>query len=123
MNRRRSLPRDAREISATSALWPGLSSESLLIEEKFVNFLQAAETDADFRAEIPAFLAEIKTVFEPWQLRECLERARETEPFSPDDYEGEDPETIEMERKEDIRRCTADLLTVERAREWLLEEE
>jgi hypothetical protein len=37
-----------------------------LIGEKFLNFLQAAETDAEFRAEIPAFVAEIKTIFEPW---------------------------------------------------------
>ena len=31
-----------------------------LIGEKFLNFLEAAETDADFRAEIPAFVAKIK---------------------------------------------------------------
>jgi hypothetical protein len=35
-----------------------------LIGEKFLNFLEAAETDAEFRAEIPAFVAEIKTIFE-----------------------------------------------------------
>ena len=28
-----------------------------------------------------------------------------------------------MERQADIRRCAADLMLVERAREWLLEEE
>ncbi|MGO9108685.1 MAG: hypothetical protein ACLP9L_05580 [Thermoguttaceae bacterium] len=88
--------------------------------------VEAAETNADFRAEIPAFVAEIKTIFEPWQLRECLEKARQTEPFDPadyepdEDYEGEDPETIEMLRQDDIRHCTRDLLMVERAREWLL---
>ena len=96
-----------------------------LIGEKFINFLEAAQHDPNFRAEIPAFVAEIKMIFEPWQLRECLERARETEPFDPADYEesGDDPEEVEMERKADIRRCAADLLLVERAREWLLEEE
>ena len=46
-----------------------------LVEEKFINFLEAAETNAEFRAEIPAFVAEIKMIFEPWQLRECLEKA------------------------------------------------
>ena len=99
-----------------------------LVGEKFLDFLEAAESKADFRAEIPAFVAEIKTIFEPWQLRECLERARQTEPFDPsdyepdEDYEGEDPETIEMLRKDDIRQCTRDLLLVERAREWLLDD-
>jgi hypothetical protein len=37
-------------------------------------------------------------------------------------YVDEDPEDIEIERKADIRRCAADLLLVERASEWLLEE-
>ena len=97
-----------------------------LVEEKFINFLDAAETNAAFRAEIPAFVAEIKAIFEPWQLRTCLENARQTEPFDPadyepdEDYEGEDPETIEMLRQDDIRHCTGDLLMVEQAREWLL---
>ncbi len=34
--------------------------------EKFLNFLEAAETNATSRAGIPAFVAEIKTIFEPW---------------------------------------------------------
>ena len=91
-----------------------------LVGEKFLNFLEAAETDADFRAEIPAFVAEIKTIFEPWQLAEYLETARQTEPFDPDLYEDEDDEFIEMERQDDLRRSAADLLLVERAKEWLL---
>ena len=37
-----------------------------LVGEKFLNFLEAAETDADFRAEIPAFVAKIKEIFERW---------------------------------------------------------
>ena len=39
-----------------------------LIGEKFINFLDAAETHADFREEIPAFVAEIKSIFELWKL-------------------------------------------------------
>jgi hypothetical protein len=111
-----------------------------LVEQKFIDFLEAAEHDANFRAEIPAFVAEIKTIFEPWQLRECLDKARQTEPFDPalyepdepdepgvdygdyERYEGEDPETIEMLRQDDLRQCARDLLLVERAREWLLED-
>ena len=91
-----------------------------LIAEKFLNFLEAAEHSPEFRAEIPAFVAEIKTVFERWQLAECLDNARQTEPFDPSIYEGEDPEIIELERKEDIRRCARDLLLVVQAEEWLL---
>jgi hypothetical protein len=73
-----------------------------LIREKFLNFLEAAETDAEFRAEIPAFVAEIKTIFERWQLAEELERARQTEPFDPDLYdEDDDPEDVEMHRQDE----------------------
>src|SRR5262245_33741894 len=91
-----------------------------LIREKFLNFLEAAQTDAEFREEIPAFVAEIKTIFERWQLAEELERARRSEPFDPDLYdEDDDPEDIETHRQEDIRRSAIDLLLVERAREWL----
>src|SRR5438309_8713982 len=72
-----------------------------LVGEKFLNYLQAAENDAEFQAEIPAFVAEIKSICEPWQLAEYLEKAGWTEPFDPSIYEeeGEDVESIEMERK------------------------
>ncbi len=106
-----------------------------LVGEKFLNFLEAAETDANFRSEIPAFVAKTKTIFERWQLAQYLETARETEPFDPSLFEpmsspmlGEeeiefDTEEVEEMRRDDIRQCTRDLLLVERAREWLLEDE
>jgi hypothetical protein len=90
-----------------------------LVGEKFLNFLEAAEKDTTFQAEVPAFVAEIKRLFEPWQLAECLGKARQTEPFDPGIYEGADPEEIELERKADLRRCAADLLVVERAKALL----
>ncbi len=94
-----------------------------LIGEKFLNFLQAAETHADFRAEIPAFVAEIRSIFDTWQLAEYLETARQTKPFDPSLYdENDDPELIEVDRQEDIREAARDLLLVERAKEWLLED-
>ena len=106
-----------------------------LVGEKFLDFLEAAETDARFRDEIPAFVAEIKSIFETWQLAQYLETARETEPFDPSLFEprshsllGEekiefDADEVEDMRKDDIRQCTRDLLLVERAREWLLADE
>ncbi len=101
-----------------------------LIGEKFLNFLEAAETDAEFRAEIPEFVAGIKSIFETWQLAQYLEIARESEPFDASLYEDleeeekeeYDAEFIEEQRQNDIRRCAADLLLVERARDWLLHE-
>jgi hypothetical protein len=93
-----------------------------LVGEKLSNFLEAAEKDSTFQAELPAFVAEIKHLFEPWQLAEYLPTARQTEPFDPSIYEDVDPEDIEMERQADLRRCAADLLVVERAKAWLLGE-
>src|SRR4051812_30355083 len=88
-----------------------------LVGEKFLNFLEAAETHPDFPAEGPAFTAEIRTIFEPWQLAEYLEAARQTEPFDPDLYdEDDDPETVEGERRDDIRRSARDLLLIEQAK-------
>jgi hypothetical protein len=95
-----------------------------LVGEKFLNFLEAAETDAGFRAEIPAFAGEVKAIFERWQLAEYLETARQTEPFDPSLYdEDEDPEDVEMYRQEDIERSARDLLLVEQTRGWLLGDE
>lgn len=95
-----------------------------LVGEKFLNYLEAADASAEFRAEIPDFVAEIKRIFERWQLAQYLEVARDSEPFDPrlfaDDDEFE-PDEVEEMRRDDIRQCTRDLLLVERARDWLLE--
>jgi len=96
-----------------------------LVGEKFLNYLQAAEKEEEFRAEIPAFVAEIKAIFEQWQLAEYLEEAGWTEPFDPrlydEDDEDFDPEIIETERQDNLRRAANELLLIERAKEWLLE--
>ncbi len=104
----------ARQIEAEFGTQNALD---YLIGEKFLNFFQAAETDAEFRAEIPAFVGGIKTIFETWLLAEYLETARQSEPFDPSDYEDEDVETAEWERQSEISRSASDLLLVERARE------
>jgi hypothetical protein len=93
---------------------------NFLIGEKFLSFLEAAERLPDYRAELPAFVAQIKTIFEPSQLAECLLRARQTEPF--DLTACGDDEAAEMKRQDDLRRTTANLLLAERAKEWLLGE-
>src|SRR5437870_448184 len=103
----------ARGIEDDFGAWKALD---YLVGEKFLNFLEAAESNAEFREEIPAFVAAIKAIFEPWQLSEYLETAWRTEPFDPGLYEEEGPEVVEDERQTDIRRCAADLLLIERAR-------
>lgn len=91
-----------------------------LVGEKFINFLDAAETDEEVRAEIPEFVAEIRDIFERWQLAAYLDIARQTERFDPADYD--DPKEAEAEQRRELSESARDLLLVERAREWLLEE-
>ncbi len=96
-----------------------------LVGKKFLNFLEAADDEPSFRAEIPAFVAEIKSIFERWQLAAYLEVAKQSEPFDPslfDEDDETDAEDVEDMRKNDLRQCTRDLLLIERAREWLLED-
>jgi hypothetical protein len=78
-----------------------------LVGEKFLNYLEAADSDPTFLAEVPAFVAEIKRIFEPWQLAECPETARQTEPFDPRIYVDEDPDVVETERQADLSRRLA----------------
>jgi hypothetical protein len=117
----------AKQIEAEFGTQKALDN---LIGEKFLKFLQAAETDAEFRVEIPDFVGGIKTIFETWQLAEYLEVAGQSEPFDPSLYEPMDeeeaaeidPEEVEDLRQDELRRSASDLLLVERARAWLLGE-
>jgi hypothetical protein len=105
----------AREIAAKFGIDRAIA---YLVGEKFINFVSAAETEKEFREELPAFAAEIRDIFERWQLASYLEDTRHTERFDPADYD--DP--AEAARMQELRESANDLLLVERAREWLLEE-
>lgn len=107
----------ARDIAAEFGTDRALA---YLVGEKFINFVSEAETEASFRAELPAFATEIRDIFDRWQLAAYLEVARQTERFDPSDYD--DPDEAEVERRLELRKSADDLLLVERAREWLLGE-
>ena len=76
-----------------------------LVGEKFLDFLQYAEAHPELGADVPAFAAEIKTLFEPWQLAGYLETARQSERFDAGLYEDEDPEIVEEERQAESPLC------------------
>jgi hypothetical protein len=50
----------------------GIRNANYLIGEKFLDFIEAAEKDADFRSELPAFAARIRTLFGPQELAAYL---------------------------------------------------
>ena len=89
-----------------------------LIGEKFVQFVEAAGTDADFREELPAFITEIKTIFEPWQLAEYLDNARLTvagPDEDEDDDEDEEDDDEDDEEDEEDEDDTAEVLLLQNA--------
>lgn len=47
-----------------------------LIGEKFLNFLEASDQDADFAAEMPRFVNEIREIFEPAEILTYLDEVR-----------------------------------------------
>jgi hypothetical protein len=49
-----------------------------LIGEKFLDFIEAAESSDDFRGEFLAFAARIKTLFQPQQLAAYLARVEDS---------------------------------------------
>lgn len=113
---------DARDIADEHGTQ---QAPEYLVGEKFLNFLEAADDEPSFRAEIPAFVSEIESIFERWKVAAYLEIAKQSEPFDPilfDEDDETDAEDVEDMRKNDIRQCTRDLLLTERAREWLLQD-
>ena len=66
-----------------------------LIGEKLFTFVDAAEKDSDFAAELPAFIAAIQRQFSAAVIREYLdhlERTRFLAPVEPEIEDGEDEE-------------------------------
>jgi preprotein translocase subunit Sss1 len=93
-----------------------------LIGEKLVNFVRAGDSRAEFARELPEFLAEIKRIFEPWEIREYLENIRRVGPFA---HTCTDEEYAVLRAAgaldEDPVRGAEDVLIVGRITEMLLE--
>jgi hypothetical protein len=53
-----------------------------LIGEKFLNFLRAADQDADFAGEVPSFVEAIKQIFDHSELRSYLDEVRRVGPLA-----------------------------------------
>jgi hypothetical protein len=94
-----------------------------LIGEKFLNFLEVAETDGRWRQAIPASVAEIKTLFEPSQLNGFLNTPRRLGTLG----HVADDEThrmlrAELEDEQRVREDARNLILLEWAKELLVVE-
>jgi hypothetical protein len=95
-----------------------------LIGEKFLNFLEVAETDRQWRQAIPAFVAEIKALFEPLQLAEFLDTPRRLGALG--HVASEEAHRLfrdELDEEQRIREDARNLTLLEWAKELLLEED
>jgi hypothetical protein len=71
-----------------------------LIGEKLFSFVEAAEKDADFAAELPAFIVAIQQLFSAEQIRaylDHLERAKFLAPPEPEIEVEDDEEEVDDE--------------------------
>ena len=94
-----------------------------LIGEKFLNFLEVAETNDEWRELIPDFVAEILSIFEPHQLAEYLETPRRLGVLGHTaSEEGHRMLRAELDDSEKAREDARNLLLLEWAKELLLDE-
>ncbi len=92
-----------------------------LIGEKLVNFVRASDQHPEFAAELPNFVAQVKRIFEPYDIREYLGNIRRVGALGHVCTEEE----IEVFRAagaidEDPVRGAEDVLVVERIKKLLL---
>ena len=96
-----------------------------LIGEKFLDFLEAAAASDAFEAEVPAFAAMIKTIFEPSQLAVYLKPAPKSETPTPNAATNEPLVASDVgtdESLQDKTQSRRDLqLLLDRARQLLLD--
>jgi hypothetical protein len=92
-----------------------------LIGEKFLNFLEVAEKDAERRDAIPTFVTEIKSVFEAWKIAEFLNTPRRLGALGHvADDEGHRMLRESMEESESLEEDARHLMLFEWAKELLL---
>lgn len=108
----------ARDIREAFGLEKALG---YLIGEKLLNFVEAADQDPDFAAELPAFLEEIRTIFEPSDIRAYLDRVHRVGPLghilSDEDHEEfRDADAVDENPVEWAR----EILLIERVKKMLL---
>ena len=94
-----------------------------LIGEKLLNFLAVAERNPTWRAEIPDFIARIKSIFEPWQIAEFFETPRRLGALGHvADEEGHRTLRSQLDESQKVREDARNLMLFEWARELLMEE-
>ena len=91
-----------------------------LIGEKFLNFLEESDRRPEFAAEVTKFVAEVKEIFEPYEISEFLDGLLEEKSAEQDeDWPFDDFEDAELEPSDVINEA-AKIVLIERAKELLV---
>lgn len=94
-----------------------------LIGEKLFTFLMASERDAQFAAELPAFVAEIQRIFTAVEIRDYLDHLERSKYMAPPDPEPDlddlDDEIEDEPRPENPIMGAEELLRFSRVRQLL----
>jgi hypothetical protein len=94
-----------------------------LIGEKFLNFLEVAETDRQWDEAIPTFVGEIKSVFENWQIAQYLNTPHRLGALGHvADEETHRMFRAQLEEEERNREDARNLMLLEWAKELLLDD-
>jgi hypothetical protein len=98
--------------------------DGVLDRRKFLNFLERAGSDREWRAATPSVVVEIKALFKPWQLAEFLNTPRRLGVLGhTTDDEGHRLLRAGWEEAERIREDAKNLMLLEWAKELFLDEE
>ena len=94
-----------------------------LIGEKLLNFVRTSETEPDFAAEVPAFIARIREDYEPHELRAYLGSVRRVGApgHTMDDADYQFARSARMFGEDDVVRGAEDVLRMGRIAELLLD--
>ncbi|MCP3915947.1 MAG: hypothetical protein GY711_10365 [bacterium] len=94
-----------------------------LIGEKLLNFIRVSESELDFAAELPAFVARVREDFEPHELRAYLDEVRRVgaAAHTLNEAEYEFAREAGMFGEEDVVRGAKDVLRMGSIRGMLLD--
>jgi hypothetical protein len=94
-----------------------------LIGEKLLNFLEVAQTNPEWRAQLPQFIDKIKEIFEPWQIAQFFATPRRLGALGHTaDKEGHEALRSQLDESENVREDARNLMMIEWARELLMQD-
>ena len=95
------------------------SAIGYLVGEKLMNFIQAGDTNAEFAAELPLFVTQIKEIFQSYEITAFFDQLAEDSAVDRDaDWVFDSLEDAEFE-PEDLVEEAQKILLIERAKELL----